>query len=105
MHIFILRDEIVCMVAAKDKCFTGHMYYIDDGVYGSFNCILYDHQKVTPDWLFKVTSTVFLFVLSSYFDSRGKQGLDHVANVSTNYNITGAREQREWLGSDLGSDV
>lgn len=31
---------------------TGHntvnyMYYINDGVYGSFNCILYDHQKIT----------------------------------------------------------
>ena len=24
------------------------MYYINDGVYGSFNCILYDHQHVTP---------------------------------------------------------
>lgn len=24
------------------------MYYINDGVYGSFNCILYDHQVVKP---------------------------------------------------------
>ncbi|KAF8339638.1 pyridoxal-dependent decarboxylase, partial [Cantharellus anzutake] len=24
------------------------MYYINDGVYGSFNCIMFDHQKVTP---------------------------------------------------------
>lgn len=24
------------------------MYYINDGVYGSFNCILFDHQSVTP---------------------------------------------------------
>jgi len=24
------------------------MYYINDGVYGAFNCILFDHQKVTP---------------------------------------------------------
>ncbi|XP_014232713.1 ornithine decarboxylase-like [Trichogramma pretiosum] len=27
---------------------THHMYYINDGVYGSFNCLLYDHQHVTP---------------------------------------------------------
>ncbi|CAG9767056.1 unnamed protein product [Ceutorhynchus assimilis] len=27
---------------------THRMYYIDDGVYGSFNCILYDHQLVKP---------------------------------------------------------
>lgn len=24
------------------------MYYINDGVYGSFNCLLYDHQIVSP---------------------------------------------------------
>lgn len=24
------------------------MYYINDGVYGSFNCILYDNQKIVP---------------------------------------------------------
>ncbi|XP_067005986.1 ornithine decarboxylase 1 [Anabrus simplex] len=24
------------------------MYYINDGVYGSFNCLLYDHAQVTP---------------------------------------------------------
>lgn len=28
---------------AKDADKTGFMYYINDGVYGSFNCILYDH--------------------------------------------------------------
>lgn len=27
---------------------THTMYYINDGVYGSFNCLLYDHQQVTP---------------------------------------------------------
>lgn len=27
---------------------THNMYYINDGVYGSFNCLLYDHQHVTP---------------------------------------------------------
>ena len=25
-----------------------NMYYINDGVYGSFNSILYDHAEVTP---------------------------------------------------------
>jgi ornithine decarboxylase len=24
------------------------MYYLNDGVYGSFNCLLYDHAEVTP---------------------------------------------------------
>lgn len=25
-----------------------YMYYVNDGVYGSFNCILYDHNIPTP---------------------------------------------------------
>jgi ornithine decarboxylase len=27
------------------------MYYVNDGVYGSFNCLLYDHQVVKPKLL------------------------------------------------------
>lgn len=27
------------------------MYYINDGVYGSFNCLLYDHAEVVPSFL------------------------------------------------------
>jgi ornithine decarboxylase len=27
---------------------TSYMYYVNDGVYGSFNCILFDHAVVTP---------------------------------------------------------
>lgn len=26
----------------------GFMYYINDGVYGSFNCLIYDHAVVEP---------------------------------------------------------
>jgi len=25
---------------------TSYMYYVNDGVYGSFNCILFDHMPV-----------------------------------------------------------
>lgn len=27
------------------------MYYLNDGVYGSFNCLLFDHAKVEPELL------------------------------------------------------
>ncbi|VDM78354.1 unnamed protein product [Strongylus vulgaris] len=30
-------------VSAEDSEHRGYMYYINDGVYGSFNCILFDH--------------------------------------------------------------
>jgi ornithine decarboxylase len=34
---------VVCVVAKK-KTDEGFIYYINDGVYGSFNCIIFDHQ-------------------------------------------------------------
>lgn len=42
---FTLCTEII---AKKDPSETGNgfMYYINDGVYGSFNCVLYDHASV-----------------------------------------------------------
>ncbi|XP_049940908.1 ornithine decarboxylase 1-like [Schistocerca serialis cubense] len=36
------------LINPKDGSITSVMYYVNDGVYGSFNCILYDHMKVTP---------------------------------------------------------
>jgi ornithine decarboxylase len=30
---------------------TRYKYYINDGIYGSFNCLLYDHAHVTPNVL------------------------------------------------------
>lgn len=32
----------------NSNAITHNMYYINDGVYGSFNCLLYDHQHVIP---------------------------------------------------------
>lgn len=37
--------------AAADQEPSSCMYYINDGVYGSFNCLLYDHAEVTPQIL------------------------------------------------------
>lgn len=41
------------VMAKREVCddngtFLSAMYYINDGVYGSFNCTLYDHQEVYP---------------------------------------------------------
>ncbi|KAH9629102.1 hypothetical protein HF086_008551 [Spodoptera exigua] len=42
---------LAAMVAAKDSAEseTHTMYFINDGVYGSFNCVLYDHQHVVAE--------------------------------------------------------
>ena len=44
---------LACNVVAKrvtnaDNAERSIMYFINDGVYGSFNCIIYDHAVVTP---------------------------------------------------------
>ncbi|KAF8322616.1 ornithine decarboxylase [Clavulina sp. PMI_390] len=51
------------------------MYYINDGVYGSFNCIMFDHQKVTPLPLTIGRSPV------PQFGSSADQGLDKLSSV------------------------
>ncbi|ALC41028.1 Odc1 [Drosophila busckii] len=46
---------LVCKIHAKREVRNSAgkldtvMYYLNDGVYGSFNCILYDHQLVTAE--------------------------------------------------------
>jgi len=45
-------DDVICNTIAPTKNDEpAFMYYVNDGVYGSFNCILYDHQEVTPSLL------------------------------------------------------
>jgi ornithine decarboxylase len=34
--------------SGENKDVEGYMYYLNDGVYGSFNCILFDHQYPVP---------------------------------------------------------
>ena len=43
----ITADDVEADVVADPM----HMYYVNDGVYGSFNCILYDHVTVEASLL------------------------------------------------------
>lgn len=56
------KDEVISASDIPDDIIPAHsgsdsvqsrMYYTDDGVYGSFNCVLYDHQVVKPIPLFR----------------------------------------------------
>ncbi|TMW54742.1 hypothetical protein DOY81_000273 [Sarcophaga bullata] len=48
---------LICKIHAKREARSPNgdlltkMYYLNDGVYGTFNCILYDHQHVTVEHL------------------------------------------------------
>lgn len=42
----VSRDAAEQEVAQNNE--TSHMYYVNDGVYGSFNCIIYDHAHPEP---------------------------------------------------------
>jgi len=41
-------DVIHCARDDASSASEGPMYYINDGVYGSFNCIMFDHQSPVP---------------------------------------------------------
>ncbi|KAJ8933450.1 hypothetical protein NQ314_014007 [Rhamnusium bicolor] len=47
-NIHSIRNVIETDPVTGNTVNTHRMYYINDGVYGSFNCILYDHQVVVP---------------------------------------------------------
>ncbi|KAI9337228.1 pyridoxal-dependent decarboxylase [Obelidium mucronatum] len=47
---FTLATNVVARPAVED---SAYMYYINDGMYGSFNCITFDHAVVTPRVLAK----------------------------------------------------
>lgn len=47
-----------CVIGQKTDTYSetaagSKQYYIDDGIYGSFNCLMYDHAEVTPHVLKK----------------------------------------------------
>ena len=43
-----LATQVIGLKADTYSEQGGTSYYINDGVYGSFNCLLYDHAEVTP---------------------------------------------------------
>lgn len=47
-NIHSIRNVIETDPSTNNTVNTHRMYYINDGVYGSFNCILYDHQVCVP---------------------------------------------------------
>lgn len=48
---FSLIAQIHSIREVKDNGETRYMYYINDGIYGSFNCLMYDHHVVHPETL------------------------------------------------------
>lgn len=49
-HQQVVQQQQVTVTTSQEKSF---MYYVNDGVYGSFNCLLFDHAQAFP----KVLST------------------------------------------------
>ncbi|XP_055329354.1 ornithine decarboxylase-like [Paramacrobiotus metropolitanus] len=46
LAVNIIAKRVVDTQSTSDEEATKFMYYINDGVYGSFNCLLYDHATV-----------------------------------------------------------
>ena len=54
---FMCAGSAVLLTKIHSKCVSGSeedrviRYYLNDGLYGCFNCVLYDHQSVRPETL------------------------------------------------------
>ncbi|KAI8148182.1 pyridoxal-dependent decarboxylase [Fennellomyces sp. T-0311] len=48
---FTICTHVVGRRTVRAESETQYMYYVNDGMYGSFNCILFDHQVVHPQVL------------------------------------------------------
>jgi ornithine decarboxylase len=78
----------------------GVMYYINDGVYGAFNCILFDHQVVHP----------YVLSLGGSFHVPGSEPqmlssvwgptCDSIDCVSAKTNLPSSLQVGDWLGFD-----
>ncbi|XP_019638975.1 PREDICTED: ornithine decarboxylase-like [Branchiostoma belcheri] len=58
------EDAVMNSVAPSMCEEPAFMYYVNDGVYGSFNCLLYDHAAVTPSLMRSVDKEEALFSTS-----------------------------------------
>ncbi|KAJ7577639.1 ornithine decarboxylase [Mycena floridula] len=78
----------------------GVMYYINDGVYGAFNCILFDHQVVEPYVLsmngsFHVASSEPQSLCSVWGPT-----CDSIDCVNASTTLPSALQVGDWLGFD-----
>ncbi|KAK1333290.1 hypothetical protein QTO34_006831 [Cnephaeus nilssonii] len=64
--------RLMCFLDEDESSEKTFMYYVNDGVYGSFNCILYDHAHVKP-LLQKVPPLSVLCVRSAYCVREGRR--------------------------------
>ncbi|XP_022088629.1 ornithine decarboxylase-like [Acanthaster planci] len=70
------KDLVANSVAPSSSDEPGFMYYVNDGVYGSFNCLLYDHATVEPKLLQERDKTVLQYSTSIWGPSC--DGLDRI---------------------------
>ncbi|ODM95404.1 Ornithine decarboxylase [Orchesella cincta] len=89
---FTLVTQIHSIREIKSDDITRYMYYINDGIYGSFNCIMYDHAIVRPEVIgIRQSDEVNLFECSIWGPTC--DGLDQVCSSE----LLPKMEVGEWL--------
>ncbi|KAG0002270.1 hypothetical protein BGZ80_006001 [Entomortierella chlamydospora] len=48
-----INRDLADVLSSEQSQSPSHMYYINDGMYGSFNCIMFDHQVCEPKVLLR----------------------------------------------------
>lgn len=94
-----MLSDLVANSEAPTKCDEpGFMYYVNDGVYGSFNCLLYDHATVFPQLLEVIPLGCLTFICRNdilvYWKAQDKKNLVYIRV-----------KELEVGGSGLGSKI
>lgn len=76
------------------------MYYINDGVYGAFNCILFDHQVIHPHVLSMNGSFHIADSEPTHLSSVWGPTCDSIDCVSPKTTLPVALQVGDWLGFD-----
>ena len=103
-----ITDEPVAMctfspffpIIVPQSCFQYILDYINDGVYGAFNCILFDHQVVHPYVLSLKGSFHISATEPTHVSSLWGPTCDSIDCVSAKVELPRALQVGDWLGFD-----
>ncbi|KAF8799053.1 hypothetical protein BYT27DRAFT_7201957 [Phlegmacium glaucopus] len=106
VNIIARRAPLASISSPQDQAETATsndpvvMYYINDGVYGAFNCILFDHQVVHPYVLSLNGSFHISASEPTHMSSVWGPTCDSIDCVSPSTELPRALQVGDWLGFD-----
>lgn len=94
------------VTAVNDDDKNNVRYYLNDGVYGSFNCVLFDHNQVYPEQLDKKELTKFDLAMDKNQKTITIFGptCDGLDTICSNITLKKSFQVNEWINwTDMGA--